>query len=213
MPRERNVAPRSWASGTVRPSPSPSFSTRAIEEFCPTRRTGTASTFGYSFYISAKLCVPAQDHVRSYRAGGASRRSCCGTNHRFGVFSDSPLGAFGQMAKTGVQRKPSRRKAAGRKLARASSGQPRRYWSGRVTRESNALDLERGVFTWSDPRRIAASLKRSAEQSGRRKADPYRSALSMLVFYINRAGKTLPATRRRTLEKAKTELRRQFGRE
>jgi hypothetical protein len=117
------------------------------------------------------------------------------------------------MAKTGVPRKPSRRKAAGRKLARASSGQPHRYWSGRVTRESNALDLERGVFTWSDPRRIAASLKRSAEQSGRRKADPYRSALSMLVFYINRAGKNLPATRRRTLEKAKTELRRQFGRE
>jgi hypothetical protein len=117
------------------------------------------------------------------------------------------------MAKTGARRKPSRRKAAGRKLARASSGRPRRYWSGRVTRESNALDLERGVFTWSDPRRIAASLKRSAEQSGRRKADPYRSALSMLVFYINRAGKALPAARRRTLEKAKTELRRQFGRE
>ncbi len=69
------------------------------------------------------------------------------------------------------------------------------------------------MFTWSDPRRIAASLKRSADKSSRRKADPYRSALSMLVFYINRAGKNLPATRRRTLEKAKAELRRQFGRE
>jgi hypothetical protein len=105
--------------------------------------------------------------------------------------------------------------AAGRKSARPSSGRsrPRRYWSGDVTRASNALDLEGGVFTWSDPRRIAASLKRSAEESRRRKADPYRSALSMLVFYINRAGKNLPATRRRTLEKAKTELRRQFGRE
>jgi hypothetical protein len=82
-----------------------------------------------------------------------------------------------------------------------------------VTRESDALDLDRGVFTLSDPKRIADSLKRSAERSHRRKADPYRSALSMLVFYINRAGKNLPAARRRTLEKAKIELRHQFGRE
>jgi len=89
----------------------------------------------------------------------------------------------------------------------------RRYWSGRVTRESNALDLDQGVFTWSDPKRIAASLKHSAEQSHRRKADPCRSALSMLVFYINRAGKNLPVTRLRVLERAKTELRHQFGRE
>ena len=88
-----------------------------------------------------------------------------------------------------------------------------RYWSNRVTRESNALDLEAGVFTWNDPKRIAASLKRSAEESSRRKADPFRSALSMLVFYINRAGKNLPTSRRRTLERAKTELRRQFGRD
>jgi phosphoenolpyruvate carboxylase len=80
-----------------------------------------------------------------------------------------------------------------------------------VTAESNALDLERGVFSLKDPKRIAASLRRSAEQSRRRKAEPYRSALSMLVFYINRAGKKLPASRRRTLEQAKTELRRQFG--
>ena len=80
-----------------------------------------------------------------------------------------------------------------------------------MTAESNALDLERGVFSLKDPKRIAASLRRSAEQSRRRKAEPYRSALSMLVFYINRAGKKLPASRRRTLEQAKTELRRQFG--
>ena len=79
--------------------------------------------------------------------------------------------------------------------------------------ESAALDLDAGVFTWNDPKRIAASLKRSAERSHRRKAKPYRSALSMLVFYINRAGKNLPASRRRTLEQAKTELRKQFGRE
>ena len=119
------------------------------------------------------------------------------------------------MARTGTRSKAQRRVAAGRKSARPSSERrrPGRYWSGNVTKASNALDLEGGVFTWSDPRRIAALLKRSAEASRRRKADPYRSALSMLVFYINRAGKNLPATRRRTLEKAKTELRRQFGRE
>jgi hypothetical protein len=87
-----------------------------------------------------------------------------------------------------------------------------RYWSDSVTRESNALDLESGVFSSSDPKRIAASLKRSAEESRRRKSEPYRSAMSMLVFYINRAGKKLPAEQRRTLERAKIELRRQFGR-
>jgi hypothetical protein len=81
-----------------------------------------------------------------------------------------------------------------------------------VSRESDALDLDKGVFTWSDPKRIAASLKRSAERSKRRKADPYRSALSMLTFYLNRAGKNLPQGRKRVLERAKTELRYQFGR-
>jgi hypothetical protein len=81
-----------------------------------------------------------------------------------------------------------------------------------VTTESNALDLEQGVFTFDDPKRIAASLKRSAEESKRRKADPYRSALSMLTFYMNRAGKNLPVSRKRTLDHAKLELRAQFGR-
>jgi len=79
--------------------------------------------------------------------------------------------------------------------------------------DSDALDLESGVFKLNDPKRIAASLKRSALRSRRRKAEPYRSALSMLVFYINRAGKSLSASRRRTLERAKVELRRQFDRE
>ena len=86
-------------------------------------------------------------------------------------------------------------------------------WSQAVTWHSNALDLERGVFTFKDPRRIAASLKRSAEASTRRKADPFRSALSMLTFYINRAGENLAPERRRTLMRAKRELRRQFGRQ
>ena len=103
------------------------------------------------------------------------------------------------------------RKTIQRKSARSGSGG--RRWSARVTRESDALDLERGVFTKRDPKRIAASLKRSAERSRRRKADPYRSALSMLTFYINRAGKNLPPGRRKTLERAKGELRKQFGRD
>jgi hypothetical protein len=90
---------------------------------------------------------------------------------------------------------------------------PRRaYWSGRVTRESNALDLDRAVFTLADPAAIARSLKRSAEQSTRRKAGPFQSAMSMLNFYINRAGRNLPARRRKVLETAKDELRRLYGR-
>jgi antirestriction protein ArdC len=114
------------------------------------------------------------------------------------------------MARASAERKTTRRHAASGRRRRHKT---RRDWSNRVTHKSNALDLEAGVFTWTDPKRIAASLKRSAQASRRRKAQPYRSALSMLVFYINRAGKNLPASRRRTLEQAKTELRRQFGRE
>ena len=87
-----------------------------------------------------------------------------------------------------------------------------RRWSQHVTQTSNALDLDTGVFTWSDPKRIARSLKRSAERSRRRKADPFRSAMSMLNFYINRAGRKLPKTQRSRLEKAKGQLRRLYHR-
>ena len=87
-----------------------------------------------------------------------------------------------------------------------------RRWSKRVTETSNALDLEQNVFTKRDPAAIARSLKRSAEQSRRRKSDPYRSAMSMLVFYVNRAGKNLAPSQRRVLERAKDELRRLYGR-
>ncbi len=80
-------------------------------------------------------------------------------------------------------------------------------WSARVTRKSNALDLEEGVFTWQDPGRIAQSLKQSADNSTRRKALPFRSAMSMLTFYINRAGKNLDESQKRILERAKDELR------
>ena len=83
-------------------------------------------------------------------------------------------------------------------------------WSGKVTRESDALDLEHGVFKKRRARDIAVSLKRSAERSKRRKSAPLRSAMSMLTFYINRAGKGLSASRRRTLERAKDELRKLF---
>ncbi|RXF75612.1 DUF3175 domain-containing protein [Hansschlegelia zhihuaiae] len=86
-------------------------------------------------------------------------------------------------------------------------------WSQDVTDNSDALDLEEGVFTKSDPKEIAKSLKRSAEASDRRKSDPYRSAISMLTFHINRAGKGLDAGQKKTLEAAKDELRKLFGRE
>jgi Protein of unknown function (DUF3175) len=84
-------------------------------------------------------------------------------------------------------------------------------WSQVVTEHSNALDLQKGVFTLKDPKKIAASLKRSAEDSTRRKSDPYRSAMSMLTFYVNRAGKSLSDSDRARLEKAKIELRKAFG--
>jgi hypothetical protein len=89
---------------------------------------------------------------------------------------------------------------------------PKQRWSKRVTERSNALDLDPGVFTRTDPRSIARSLKRSADRSRRRKADPYRSAMSMLTFYINRAGKSLSASQRRRLEATKGELRRLYKR-
>ena len=85
-------------------------------------------------------------------------------------------------------------------------------WSQDVTEHSDALDLEKGVFTLKDPKEIASSLKRSAEQSDRRKSDPYRSAMSMLNFYINRAGKNLSVADRARLDKAKDELRKLFHR-
>jgi Protein of unknown function (DUF3175) len=90
-------------------------------------------------------------------------------------------------------------------------GGPRKYWSARVTQESNALDLTPTVFTWRDPKRIARSLKRSAERSERRKARPYQSAMSMLTFYLNRAGRNLTTERKRVLNQAKIELRRLYG--
>lgn len=87
---------------------------------------------------------------------------------------------------------------------------PKKYWSADVTEHSIALDLEKGVFTWEDPKRIAKSLKMSAEISTRRKAAPFQSAMSMLNFYINRAGKNLPRQQKKVLGQAKEELRKVF---
>ena len=86
-------------------------------------------------------------------------------------------------------------------------------WSARVTRESNALDLQRSVFKKRSARAVALSLKRSAERSRRRKSAPFRSAMSMLNFYINRAGKNLSASQRKVLERAKGELRELYGKD
>jgi putative cell wall-binding protein len=115
-------------------------------------------------------------------------------------------------AAPGQETKPMpavRRKAVpkAKRIARSK----RRYWSDEVTRNSNALDLDSKVFTLDSPRAIAASLKRSAERSKRRKATPFQSAMSMLTFYLNRAGRSLPDRQRRILEQAKQELRKAFG--
>jgi Protein of unknown function (DUF3175) len=107
------------------------------------------------------------------------------------------------------RKKTTKRKSARRPVRKVVS----RRWSQRVTQESDALDLKRGVFKLTSAKKIAASLKRSAEQSTRRKANAYRSALSMLTFYINRAGRNLAKTQHERLERAKVELKRQFGRE
>jgi hypothetical protein len=98
-------------------------------------------------------------------------------------------------------RKPHPRRAA-----------PKKRWSQHVTDTSDALDVESSVFKEHDPHAIAASLKRSAERSHRRKSAPFRSAMSMLTFYVNRAGKNLSPTQRRVLDRAKAELRRLFRR-
>ena len=112
-------------------------------------------------------------------------------------------------ARKKTRRTTSRRTAARKTSARKTT----RRWSARVTRESDALDLKGGVFKQTSAKKIASSLKRSAERSSRRKSGAYRSALSMLTFYINRAGKNLPKTQRTRLERAKVELKKEFGRE
>jgi hypothetical protein len=108
-------------------------------------------------------------------------------------------------------KRPSSRPTSRPGAAKASGRRNASFWSADATSRSNALDLEADVFTLDDPREIARSLKRAAEASERRKSPPFRSAMSMLTFYINRAGKNLSDERRRVLERAKDELRKAFG--
>lgn len=115
------------------------------------------------------------------------------------------------MATTVSRQRPRSGRSHARKAKRAPSKNASR-WSKHVMQTSNALDLEPGVFTRRSPREVALSLKRSAESSRRRKSDPYRSAMSMLTFHINRGGKNLSPERRRVLDRAKQELRQAFGR-
>ena len=98
------------------------------------------------------------------------------------------------------------------KKIRHGNNESRGNWSADVTRHSNALDLEEGIFTWQDPVKIARSLQQSAEQSKRRKSSPFRSAMSMLVFYINRSGRNLDDAQRSVLEQTKVELRKLYSR-
>lgn len=94
---------------------------------------------------------------------------------------------------------------------RLSMSHHSKQWSAEVTRYSDAMDLQEHIFESDNPEKIAKSLKKSAEESTRRKASPFRSAMSMLTFYINRAGRNLSSSKRETLEEAKGELRKQFG--
>ena len=94
-----------------------------------------------------------------------------------------------------------------------AAGKNGKYWSGEVTRRSNSLDLDKGVFTWKDPKRIARSLRDSAEKSARRKGTPFQSAMSMLSFYANRAGRNLGSQQKKVLAQAKVELRKLYGKD
>jgi len=162
--------------------------------------------------------------TRSGAAGSRIAASELKREHdRFPLHSEELIMA--ERRKKPLSRKPAAHKSARRKSAKnpprktkSARGKPvaaktTKRWSQRVTQHSDALDLKQGVFKLTDPRKIAASLKRSAEHSSRRKSGAYRSALSMLTFYINRAGKTLPKAQRDRLQRAKGELKRAFGRE
>jgi hypothetical protein len=170
--------------------------------------------------------LPRQPRAEVSCRKTASGRHLATTSSARRLFSENPLSVGANKVRELRERPAEGKQGAAKEKLRMFSKSPRRKsaprksarrknagrWSARVTRESDALDLEGGVFKLDDPKKMAASLKRSAERSKRRKSAPYRSALSMLVFYINRAGKNLPARRRKTLERAKGELRKLFGR-
>jgi hypothetical protein len=113
--------------------------------------------------------------------------------------------------KTHSRTRTTRRPRRGATTRKKAGSRRKRYWSGRVTRSSHAMDLRQGVFTGNDPDKIARSVLDSAKRSHTRKTTPYRSAMSMINFYINRGGKGLSATKKRVLDRAKDALRRQAG--
>ncbi len=162
------------------------------------------------------------EHVRRGKHGARSTKQAIAIGlskaRRAGVPLEPPPGVEGRPRAltpdaTAMARRPrADSKTAGKGRATSARTSVRSRWSRRVTERSNALDLEKGVFSQRSPRQIALSLKRSAERSRRRKSDPFRSAMSMLTFYVNRAGKRLDPERKRLLSQAKDELRRVFRR-
>jgi hypothetical protein len=143
------------------------------------------------------------------------REKCCNHSYCRAPVLHSPcaLARCFQNRMVTKPKKSSQRHRSSRPSSKKSANNRRgKRWSAKVLEQSDALDLQPKIFQSTDPRRIALSLKRSAEASKRRKGTPYQSAMSMLNFYINRAGKNLPEKRRRVLEKAKDELRDIFGR-
>jgi len=138
-----------------------------------------------------------------------SRRALAARMQPFGKGRKMAAKEVRHAKKTKSKSKAGPHPRSARGASRAKRSAPRK-WSRRVTERSDALDLKQGVFKLKSPKAIAASLKRSAQRSRRRKSDPYRSAMSMLTFYLNRAGKNLPAGRKKTLNDAKEELRKKF---
>ena len=165
--------------------------------------------------------LPGLDAAGTPGRGHRSRVTCPGLAAERGQATQGALALAPEMpmpSRRGSPRVPeaarTRRADGALRAARTRPADDRapKRWSARVTRESRALVLEDGVFTWDDPVRIARSLKHSAETSTARKAEPFASAMSMLAFFVNRAGRSLPARRRRVLEQAKRALRKEFGR-
>jgi len=154
----------------------------------------------------------ARDSTHRNRGTKTAPRRAPASKRNRGVGARSPRVSAKTSAviRRGAAKKAAGRRAPSRKVGaskgRAAEARVNR-WSQRVTQTSDALDLEKGVFSLNDPKAVARSLKRSAERSTRRKAEPFRSAMSMLVFFVNRAGHNLPARRRKVLEQAKNELR------
>jgi len=110
-------------------------------------------------------------------------------------------------------RKAAAKKAAPKKVSAAKKAAPKKRWSAKVTKESDAMDLEQDIFKSTDPKKIAESVKESAEKSKRKKAGPFQSAMSMINFYENRGGKNISAAQKKILDQSKQELRKLFGRE